>query len=201
MKNMTTKNRVKLLFTKGLIFDLFIIGLQLGAWNTAQAAVVTPNEERLLQNSQISYRAEGGFTGVQSYGVILSCVNGRISVMKSIYDPRLPADKAQMREIASMDKDTYLKLWDDLNKQAFFKTPDAPQPKHDIADEFTVNFHAKIGEEHHEFQVYGISLPSSSRYFGIRKRIDDSVNMSALWYSHKNVARSIESKLPASITQ
>src|SRR5262245_11337333 len=73
------------------------------------------SEKDILKDSQISYRADGGFTGIKSYGVIISCVNGKISTLKSFHDPhRYPGP---LRQKGSMDRMTYLKLWDSLKRQ------------------------------------------------------------------------------------
>lgn len=151
-----------------------------------------PTEEELLNESQISYRAEGGFTGVESYGVIISCVKGKISVLKSIYDPRLDKNNAQMRQIASMDENEYLQLWADMNRQALLKMNDSTPVTMDITDEFTNHFVAKVGKHIHRFEVVGISRPESSKYFALRERIDHSVNMKALWATHERLARNFD---------
>ena len=150
----------------------------------------------LLANSQISYRAEGGFTGVQAYGVILSCVHGKISVLKTISDPRLPDQASTVHDVSSITQSEYFALWDNLDRQALFQTTDAPEPKMDIADEFTVTFHAKVGDAHHEFHVRGISRPEAARYYALRQLIDDAVHMKALWNVHSNVARLDQDSIP-----
>jgi hypothetical protein len=150
----------------------------------------------LLANSQISYHADGGFTSVQSYGVILSCVNGKISVLKSISDPRLPDKAALVHDVSTISQREYLELWDNLDRQALFQMSDAPLPKVDIADEFTVTFHAKVGSVHHEFSVRGIGRPEAARYFAIRELVDNAVHMKALWNVHSNVARLDQDSLP-----
>src|SRR6185369_11388809 len=91
-----------------------------------QEANLNISDREILKSSQISYRAEGGFTGVRSYGVILSCVNGHVSVLKSILDPRLPSSKASTRQIGTMSTDQYVQLWDNLDRQALLKMKDAP---------------------------------------------------------------------------
>jgi hypothetical protein len=143
----------------------------------------------ILKGSQISYRADGGFTGVQGYGVIISCVNGKISVLKTISDPRLRDEAATVHDISSIGTDEYLNLWDNLDREALFKMSDAPDPKVDILDEFTVTFHAVVGKDHHEFRVHGISRPEAARYYALRQLIDDSVHMKALWNVHSDLAR------------
>jgi hypothetical protein len=191
---------------KALIFDAFIIALQIGGVGRTYAGPFQPlldslddrplgamTDKEILRSSQISYRAEGGFTGVASYGVILSCINGQVSVMKSIYDPRLPADKANSREISSMDPKDYIRLWENLDRHALFKMQDAPEPRMDIADEFTVHFYAKVENKFNQFHVYGISRPEAARYFAFRKLIDDSVQMQTLWDTHAHYAQNLDS--------
>src|SRR5262245_28893050 len=79
-----------------------------------------PNPYDVLQRSQIAYRAEGGFSGVESYGVIISCVKGEVSVMSSIHDPRIP-DGEPIRRFEHMNAEKYLALWNSLVKQAGLK--------------------------------------------------------------------------------
>ncbi len=195
-------------FLKSLVIDLFIIVLQFGGTGgrayaveeleSANVADSVPRvstdqitESDVLKNSQISYRADGGFSGIESYGVILSCINGQVSVMKSIFDPRLPADKAQFRDISTMDSEQYLLLWNALDRMALLKLADAPRPKMDILDEFTVEFNAKIKNNSHKFTVYGISRPEAARYFAVRKVIDDSVHMQAFWDQHTHASEAV----------
>lgn len=159
---------------------------------TDEQAEIKISDKEILKESQISYRAEGGFTGVQSYGVILSCVNGKVSVMKSIYDPRLSSEKSRTREIGSMELEKYVRLWNNMDQQALFKMQDSPLPKMDIADEFTLHFYAKAGKNLHQFQVVGISRTEAARYFAIRKLIDDAVQMQALWNVHNDLAKNIK---------
>lgn len=192
-------------YIKSLVCDVFVIVLQLGSVTPSQAGPfhqllesvdgqrdVEISNKDILKSSQISYRADGGFSGLESYGVILSCVNGHISVMKSIYDPRLSKESSRTREIGNMDEKEYLALWDNMDRHAIFKMQDAPQPKQDISDEFTIHFYAKVGENYHKFDVYGISRPEAARYFAVRKLIDDSVGMQALWNSYHQSARQLE---------
>jgi hypothetical protein len=167
----------------------------LNNYDSATDATELSNDE-ILKSSQISYRAEGGFTGVQSYGVILRCVNGKVSVMKSIYDPHLSGDKGQIRDIGSMNFDDYLALWNNLDRHAVFKMADAPLPKMDILDEFTIQFNAKVGNTFHHFQVYGISRPEAARYFALRKLVDDAVGMQELWNNHSELVRNLGSSSP-----
>ncbi len=206
------KNRKVRLFLKGTVCDLFIMILQIngipptyaGPFRTLIDSVQRAPQKQyensitnqdILKESQISYRADGGFSTVESYGVILSCVNGKVSVLKSINDPRLPASKSHSREVEAMDPDKYLELWDNLDRQAMFRMENGPRPKEDIRDEFTVHFYAKVGEKLHEFNVYGISRPEAARYFAVRKIIDNSVNMAGFWNTHHDVAQHMTSPL------
>ena len=200
------KNSKKRIIIKGVICDLLIFAMQFGNVSVSNAgpfkkllnSVENPqpqveiSDKEILSASQLSYRAEGGFTGVQSFGVILSCVNGRVSVMKSIYDPRLAADRARTREIGTMSPDTYLALWNNLDRHALFKMTDAPLPTRDIEDEFTVHFYAKAGKMLHQFDVVGISRPEAARYFAVQRLIDGSVKMQALWGLHQNLAKKLD---------
>ncbi len=203
MKN----NKLRLLI-KGTVCDLLVFALQFSSVSVSHAgpfkklieSVDAPqnieiSDKDILKESQLSYRAEGGFTGVQSFGVILSCVNGRVSVMKSIYDPRLSADKARTREIGTMKTSEYLDLWNNLDRHAMLKMDSAPLPNKDLNDEFTVHFYAKAGKLLHQFDVVGISRPEAARYFAVRKLIDESVQMGALWNIHQNAARAIDSSV------
>ena len=141
--------------------------------------------EELIKESQISYRADGGFTGIESYGVIISCVNGKISVLKSIADPNLGNGQNVVRQLGTLDQQTYLALWDTLDNHAMFRMNDAPQPKHEIADEFTVTFFAKVGGAHHKIQVPGIRRPEVSRYFALLSIIDNAADMKSLWNEYQ----------------
>jgi hypothetical protein len=149
-------------------------------WNLSNSA--------LLRDSQISYRAEGGFSGVESYGVIISCVRGKISVLKSLYNPKLGTSRSRIRQIGSMDKKTYLNLWAHLKKHSVVAMKDCPQPSEDIHDEFTVSFHTKVGGQTHKFKVYGIGRPEASRYFALRCLIDTAANMKSIWDIHEGLA-------------
>ncbi len=158
-----------------------------GALKKQAVASARIDRAALLKNSQISYRAEGGFTGIRSYGVLISCVDGKVSVLKSIYDPRLGRDRSRVRHIEKLDRDDYLSLWRSLEKQAVFKAQNAPQPKGDILDEFTLTFSLKVRDSQHRFLVYGISRPEAARYFAFRNLIDTTVNMGALWRAHQTL--------------
>jgi hypothetical protein len=160
--------------------------------NKEERPIKSVSKKAILANSQISYRAEGGFSGVESYGVIISCVKGKMSVMMSIYDPRLHEDNSRVRRLGSMDSGEYLNLWDNLQRQALFKLQDSPPLTMDITDEFTNHFFVKVQDKHHQFNVVGISRPESSRYYAIRQLIDQSVNMRSLWDIHHNLARHLE---------
>lgn len=187
------KNAKIRIIVKGLICDALIFAMQFGGVSAYGGSVKTRlSDNAILKDSELAYNAEGGFTGVQSYGVILSCVNGRVSVLKSIYDPRLSPEKAKTREIATMDPKKYLALWRNVDRHAIFKFSNCPQPTREIYDEFTVRFTARVGKKCHRFEVAGISRPIAARYYAIRELIDASVRMEALWDAHalssKNVA-------------
>lgn len=143
--------------------------------------------ETALEDSQISYRAEGGFTGVESFGVILSCVNGRISVLKSIADPRLGSE-GRLRQVASMTPEAYRQLWRQLERLSVMTTPNAPAPRMDILDEFTVRFEVRVGPVTHRFSARGLSRPEAARHFALRSSIDNAAGMAALWQSHSEIA-------------
>lgn len=184
------RNKKQRIFLKSLLCDFLIFALQWGVVSPTYANSAL-EEKEIIRESQLSYRAEGGFTGVESFGVILSCVNGQVSVMKSINDPRLSPQQAHMREVGTMNIIKYLDLWKDLDRSAVLSMADAPLPKTDIRDEYTVHFYAKLGESFHQFDVNGITRPEVSRYFAIRKLIDDSVQMQALWATHQNTAKAL----------
>jgi hypothetical protein len=154
---------------------------------TDQEPMPNFSREELLDNSQISYRAEGGFTGVESFSVIISCVKGKISILKSIQDPRLDESHSRIRQLGSMEAENYLQLWEEMNKHALFQMKDTSPVSMDILDEFTHHFYAKVGERYHKFQAQGINRPDASRCFAIRQLIDDAVQMSSLWNEHENL--------------
>lgn len=195
--SMKPSNGIKIYLQKipemGKILPFLVLGLFISA---SAGAIGEENEperleyspEKLLENSQISYRAEGGFTGVQAYSVVIACVNGRISILKSIHDPR-HGNASPIRQTTRLSSETYLRLWDDLLKNAIFSLRDAPLPNHDILDEFTVHFEARVGKVQHRFQVYGCSRPEASRYFAVKNLLDQASQMSHLWERHKNLAK------------
>ncbi|MFN0118409.1 MAG: hypothetical protein ACKVQC_08995 [Elusimicrobiota bacterium] len=149
-------------------------------------------KKQLIQNSQISYRAEGGFSKAESYGVIISCVDGKVSTLTSIYDPRFSTANSKLRKIGSMSTEDYLDLWASLNRQALFQSVDAPEPKKEQLDEFTVTFFAKIGDDLHNFKVKSIKRPEASRYFALQNLIDRAAQMQVLWQSHKTLSQQLE---------
>lgn len=124
----------------------------------------------ILAHSQISYRADGGFTGVQSFSVLISCVDGQISFLKSIHDPRSEEANSTLRQIGSLGKDEYLTLWDILLKCRVFNIPNAPDPKTDLLDEFTYTFDVSVGSENHQFRIYAMSRPGGSSVFRHQER-------------------------------
>ena len=133
------------------------------------------SDSEILKNSQISYLADGGFTGVKSYGVIISCVNGRISTLKSIHDPQ--RHEGPLRQRGSMDQMSYIHLWKSLQKHQALQAKNVPEPKIDIADEFTVEFEAKAGSAKNNFKVHGIGRPEACQQFAIKSLIDHAVQM------------------------
>jgi hypothetical protein len=146
------------------------------------AEAMATDAASILARSQISYRAEGGFSGVESYGAIISCVNGEISMMASIHDPRLPNEP--MRKIGRLSRERYLALWDSLVRQASFRLDDGPVLDRDVLDEFTVTFNVSVCDRSHKFRAQGLSLPECARYQAVRALIDDAVQMADLWKSH-----------------
>jgi hypothetical protein len=149
---------------------------------------ISVTHKELLKNSQISYRAEGGFTGVKSYSVIISCVDGRISSMSSIVDPNVPK-AVPLRKRSTMKAEEYLALWDDLKRHQVFNKKDATNPRHDILDEFTVHFEAKVGPKDHSFKVFGCSRPEAAQYFALRNILDQAAGMKQLWETRERFAR------------
>lgn len=148
------------------------------------------NKSRILQRSEISYQAEGGFTGVNAYSVHISCVDGKISTLAMIKDPRLTHDATStLKKTGTLTKEEYLNLWARLDRMAIFDKKDAPSPKLEIFDEFTLNFVAKVGPIENQFSVQGCSRPEASQYHAFRQLLDQSVNMASLWDSHQSIAR------------
>lgn len=147
------------------------------------------SKQSILKQSQISYKAQGGFTGVESYGVLISCSGGKISVLKTLRDPRLGQKEGHLRQAGTLDTNAYLRLWESLSRLSLFSTPDAPQPKMDILDEFTFMFEAQAGSQRHGFKVYGISRPEAARHFAIKNAIDMAAGMDSLWHTHQSLAK------------
>lgn len=148
--------------------------------------VQIPDSE-ILKNSQISYRAEGGFTGINSYGIIISCVNGHISMLKSLHDPR--RHQSTLHERGLMNHEAYLRLWKELKRQGVFSAASVPEPKMEIADQFTLTFEAKAGNAKHQFSVHGIARPEACQQFAIKSLIDASANMHTFIGAREYLAR------------
>lgn len=159
------------------------------AFGEAAIAVAPPlpdDAKSVLARSQVSYRAEGGFSGVESYGVIISCVGGEVSMMASIHDPRLPSEP--MRKIGRISPERYLELWNALLRQASVRMTDGPILDRDVLDEFTVTFNLSVSDRNHRFRAQGLSLPECARYQAVRSLIDDTVQMADLWKAHDEAA-------------
>lgn len=155
----------------------------------APTPLINASRNDILKNSQISYRAEGGFTGIHSYSVIVTCVRGKISTLQSIHDPRIRNGNSHLRRAGRMDKVSYLNLWKSLNNLAVLNIKDAPNPKMDILDEFTVKFEARAGDYKNTFKVYGCGRPEAARYYAVKNIIDQSVDMRSLWATHSRLAK------------
>ncbi len=175
-----------------VIIQLLVISPSQAKSRKAQPAP-TPQirftDAEILKQSQISYRAEGGFTGIISYGVIMSCSEGKISILKSVEDPQLVNDDHKRYELATISQEKYLALWKTLLNMNIFVTKDVADPKLDIMDEFTFNFNVRVGVTDHQFKVYGIDRPEASRLFAFKSLIDESVNMAGFWNSTSAVAQ------------
>lgn len=139
----------------------------------------------ILAKSELAYRATGGFSEVNSYTVILSCVNGKISSYRAVRNNR----HGIFRKTGTMTQQAYLNLWDNMLRRKIFEMKDAPTPRQDILDEFTVNFEAKVGDASNKFSAYGCSRPEASPYFALRNLIDQAANMQVVWNLHHSIAR------------
>jgi hypothetical protein len=179
----------------GMLMRLLMIGTAafLALLGVA-AAAPAPERDALLANSQISYQADGGFTGVESYGVIISCVKGHVSVLKSLCDLHASADARHLRQIGTMNSEDYLRLWANLSRQNVLALKDAPPLNCDSLDEFTTRFVFKVGNQSHHISTQAISRPEVSRYFALRSLIDRSVQMEGLWQVHKSLALNSDSE-------
>ncbi len=143
----------------------------------SKKASINLGNGEILTQSQISYKAEGGFTGIHSFGVIISCVNGKVSVLKTLNDPSRPS--AFIHQKGSMSQEAYLELWKGLKKHKVFFASNIADPKMDIADQFTMTFEAKAGDHKNEFKVHGIARPEACQHFAIKSLIDSSSHMQA----------------------
>jgi hypothetical protein len=143
------------------------------------------DKKDLLAKSELSYRATGGFSEVNSYTVILSCVNGKISTFRAVRNNR----HGIFRKPGTMSQEAYLNLWDNMLRRKVFEMKDAPTPRQDILDEFTVHFEAKVGDATNKFAAYGCSRPEAAPYFAIRNLIDQAADMKIVWDLHNNIAR------------
>ncbi len=175
------------------LIQLFVISPSQAQKHPKKAVDQKPSiqfsDQEILKKSQISYRAEGGFTGVISYGVIISCSDGKISVLKSVYDPKLVNEDHKRYELGAMTHEKYLQLWRTLQKMNVFVTKDVPGPKEDILEEFTFSFNVKVGETSRQFQVFGINRPEASRLFAFKNVIDQSADMNSFWNSAEAVVK------------
>ncbi len=165
------------------------------AVSPAAVEVLSTDPASVLARSQVSYRAEGGFSGVESYGAIVSCVNGEISIMASIHDPR-SKNGEPTRKICHMTQERYLALWNDLVKQAGLKLSDGPALRRETLDEFTVTFNLSVGDETHQFRAQGLSLPECARYEALRSTIDDAAQMADVWKAHDEGLGAIKTEDP-----
>lgn len=160
---------------------------EISADTPAKSPLITVSDKELLKNSQISYRAEGGFSGIRSYSVILSCVNGRISVLKTIHDPRSSAKTIHNR--GTLNAKAYLRLWNSLNRQKALSTANVAEPKMDISDEFTHVFDIRAGQHKNSFSVHGIQRPEACQQFAIKNLIDQTVQMQNFIETHQYLAK------------
>lgn len=151
--------------------------------------IINVSNREILKYSHVAYRAMGGFTGVKSYSVLITCINGKISVLNSIHDPKVPGKKSVVRKKSNMNVSDYLALWDGLRKQRIFNVQNAPKPNMDILDEFTFAFDVQAGDQANQFDIYGLSRPEGARYFAIKSLIDEAGNMASLWDQHQALVR------------
>ena len=206
MKNSTKSilNRVKYPNPSRLVKEaIILIWIQLlvispnhaGFWKKAEKPqkanepISLISNKKILKDSTISYRATGGFTGVKSFNVIMSCKDGKISLLKTIHNPLRNRRRPTLRERGRMDYVAYLRLWEYFQKQQIFKVKDAPEPKRDIVDEFTFHFEVRIGKKKNTFKIYGISRPEAARYFAFKNLIDQASDMASLWDQHGALAK------------
>jgi hypothetical protein len=143
------------------------------------------SKKDILTKSQLSYRADGGFSEINSYAVIISCVDGKISTLRSVRDSR----RGTFRKTGTMSKEAYLNLWDKMLRRRVFTMKDAPAPKQEILDQFTVQFEAKIGDAANKFEAHGCSRPEAAPYFALRNLIDQAADMQVVWNLRDSIAR------------
>lgn len=198
-KTRVSSNKLQVL-NKALKEAVFIAFIQLLVYSPAHAQhkqkqplptrpKIQVSDKEILKKSQVAYRAEGGFTGVISYGVIIGCVEGKISVLKSIHDPKLVDPDHKKFELGSMTHEKYLNLWHTMEKMNVFGTNDIPDPKLDIMDEFTFTFNVKVGDKENQFRVFGIDRSEASRHFAFKSIIDKTTDMDSFWNSEPAVAQ------------
>ena len=155
---------------------------------TADAPVMLRHVAKatLLEDSAISYRADGGFTGIQGYSVLIVCRAGAVSTLATIHDPRRDEP---LRRTGHMTEEEYLALWEQLNRQRVFATTDVERPKWEIRDEFTIRFEVRAGRLEHAFSVHGLNRPEASKLFAIQSLLDQAAGMSHLWSFHDQTAK------------
>jgi hypothetical protein len=179
---------IKLVVREGF----FILWLQvLMAGNSYQARAAAPqlpNQSEILAKSQLSYQAEGGFTNVKSYSVLITCVDGKISTLKSMHNPA-GKHREPIRISGTMSSRDYLELWKSASRQGVLSLQDAPAPRAERLDQFTIHFEASAGSSKNKFKVFACSRPEVSRYYSLRNLLDQAVNMQSLWNAQENLAR------------
>ena len=159
-----------------------------GGPSSSAAPRTVYSEADILRRSQISYRADGGFTGVNSYGAVISCVNGQISVLKTMIDPRITRDHGRIHQTGTLDKSDYLTLWRELERTNLLNTKDGPPLRRETLDEFTYTFSLSVGNEGREFSVQAIGRPEAARHFALRSLIDRTTGMAGLWKIHDQLS-------------
>ncbi len=189
--------KIRNVILRETFFILWVQLLVFGNFNSAEAAKPVSKKDHvvsirktiakkdILAKSQLSYHATGGFTEVNSFAVIITCANGKISTYRSVRNNR----HGTFRRTGTLSKEAYLALWDEMLRRRIFEMQDAPAPKQDILDEFTVNFEVKVGDASNKFAAYGCSRPEASSYFALRSLMDQTADMKAIWDIHHSIVR------------
>ena len=192
-----TKGLKKISFF-ALVFFATCFGTRLGATSQedrspestpAKNQIKTELQEKIKKKSQISYRADLKGASIRSYGVIISCIDGKVSAIRSLYDPSLASDPRPIRQIVDLDLDQYLNLWDSLIRRGALDMKDRPPSTLPHSEESSVHFLLSLGKDTHEFSVTDLNRPEMATFLALQSLIDRTADMRSLWDSYQRTVK------------